>query len=141
MDTQGNTHLPSDLSLDAFDGFVDDTTGFAVVVSNNTCFLWSCATRDAGSATCYLFPNPEISLQGEEALTLLPSISLVPYGPTREPGLIACSATGEIRFWNSVATGLTGAEKYQLTQLTLSKNELVNRLYRCEVRFSALSIR
>jgi len=59
--------------------------------------------------------------------------SFVPYGAVREPGLVATSGQGEIRFWDSIGTGLSGAEHYHALQIDLAENEFVTGLSRYDV--------
>ncbi|TFY77168.1 hypothetical protein EWM64_g6840, partial [Hericium alpestre] len=61
-----------------------------------------------------------------------PFHAFVPYGITREPGLILISASGDIRFWDSISIGLAGGEHFQKTQLELEAGENVTSLTRSD---------
>lgn len=63
----------------------------------------------------------------------VPFASLLPFGVNREPGLILVSSSGEVRFWDSIGTGLAGAERFSTTRIALSENETVNGLERVDV--------
>jgi nuclear pore complex protein Nup133 len=63
-----------------------------------------------------------------------PLYAFVPYGSSREPGLILASQSGEIWFWNNIGVGLAGGEQYSKILLELQSNENVNSLTRLDVR-------
>jgi hypothetical protein len=102
--------------------------------------VWNCSVRGGGSSTCYIFPNPEPSSSTSKIPSAPPMASLVPRGASREPGLILCSAAGEIRFWSNIATGLTGGEHFQAANISLSTSEVIVQLCRCEVRNMAIKL-
>jgi nuclear pore complex protein Nup133 len=60
----------------------------------------------------------------------VPFASLLPFGASREPGLILVSSSGEVRFWDSIGTGLAGAERFSTTRIALAENESVNGVER-----------
>lgn len=62
-----------------------------------------------------------------------PYHALVPYGPSREPGLILLSARGEIRFWDSIGIGLAGGDHYSSTVLDLVGLEYISNFIRADV--------
>ncbi|KAG8948275.1 hypothetical protein FRC04_009913 [Tulasnella sp. 424] len=119
-----------DFQAEAYAGGIDHETGFGYVVSPSTCFAWNATTTHSLYPTCYIFPMPPATSTLGNLLT--PFASFVPYGTTREPGLIVASGTGELRFWDSVDTGLAGAENYTGTQLDLVTDEYLTGLYRYE---------
>lgn len=124
-------------------------TGFALVATSQTCFVWqhtqvrSCVlflpcirrsdTFQAVSVipTCYIFSCPE------DASFSAPFHAFVPYGHSREPGLILLSPSGEIRFWDSIGIGLAGGEHYFKSQLGIESGEFATTLARSDVRASA----
>ncbi|EEB97983.1 hypothetical protein MPER_02593, partial [Moniliophthora perniciosa FA553] len=110
-----------------YSGEIDTGTGFALITSAQTCYVWQHALALKGTPTCYIFPCPWDYNQTEP-----PFHSLVPYGAGREPGLILLSATGEIRFWDSIGIGLAGGDKYNTTHLGLTSEELVTYLIRVD---------
>ncbi|KAG9005375.1 hypothetical protein FRB90_010415 [Tulasnella sp. 427] len=119
-----------DFQAEAYAGGIDHDTGFGYIVSPSTCFVWNATTAHSLYPTCYMFPMPSIATSSGNLLT--PFASLVPYGTTREPGLIVASGEGELRFWDSVDTGLAGAEHFTSVQLDLVTAEFVTGLYRYE---------
>lgn len=62
-----------------------------------------------------------------------PFHALVPNGPTREPGLILMTSGGQIRFWQSLASGLAGGEHWIPASLELQEQEQVTTLTRADV--------
>jgi hypothetical protein len=78
-----------------------------------------------GTPACYIFSCPM-----ENAC---PYHALVPYGPSREPGLILLSTRGEIRFWDSIGIGLAGGEHYSVTFLDLIGSEYISNFIRADV--------
>lgn len=78
-----------------------------------------------------MFPVPSPYPSGP--YLTVPFASLLPFGASREPGLILVSSTGEVRFWDSIGTGLAGAERFSTARITLSDNETVTGLERVDV--------
>ncbi|KZV86547.1 hypothetical protein EXIGLDRAFT_840672 [Exidia glandulosa HHB12029] len=125
--------VSADLYGDQFSGTVDALTGYALLVSPHTVFVWQPKATTRGSITCYLFPSPGLAPRSTAPTHLtLPVASLVHYGPLREPGLILISQTGELRFWESIGVGLSGAEGFVSNQLMLQSGEQVVALHRCD---------
>lgn len=62
-----------------------------------------------------------------------PLHGLIPYGPSREPGLILASAGGTIHFWDSLGMGLAGGERAFKVSLGLAQDERVTTLTRADV--------
>ncbi|KAF8654069.1 hypothetical protein AX16_003602 [Volvariella volvacea WC 439] len=114
----------ADFYRDAYAGDIDTLTGFALVASPRTCFVWQHVQAVKGTPTCYIFSCPQ-----DEANSP-PFHALVPYGPSREPGLILISPTGFIRLWDSIGIGLAGGENYTTSELELQDGELVTNLVR-----------
>jgi nuclear pore complex protein Nup133 len=78
-----------------------------------------------GIPTCYIFACPMENV--------CPYHALVPYGPSREPGLILLSVKGEIKFWDSIGIGLAGGEHYSSTFLDLVGSEYISNFIRADV--------
>jgi nuclear pore complex protein Nup133 len=110
-----------------------------------TCFVWQhaqvryglhlladclkfVAQAVKGTPTCYIFSCPQ-----DEDQPGLPLHCLIPYGATREPGLILISTSGTIRVWGSIAIGLAGGEHYSTIQLSLPNDEHITNLVRADV--------
>ncbi|KII88453.1 hypothetical protein PLICRDRAFT_110437 [Plicaturopsis crispa FD-325 SS-3] len=114
----------ADFYGDDYTGAIDTLTGFALVASSQTCFVWQhaqashCALK--GTPTCYIFACPRASSTYQTA----PHHALVPYGAAgREPGLILISLEGEVRFWDSIGIGLAGGDHYVSSWLGLSTGD------------------
>jgi nuclear pore complex protein Nup133 len=75
-----------DFFRDAYVGDVDASTGFALVATPQACFVWQ-HTQE-----------------------------IVPYGGSREPGLILAFQSGEVWFWNNIGVGLASGEQYSNLQ-------------------------
>jgi nuclear pore complex protein Nup133 len=128
----GNFSLSSgvDFFRDAYVGDVDAGTGFALVATPQACFVWQHTQELSGVPTCYIFPCPADPSQAA------PLHAFVPYGSSREPGLILASPSGEVWFWNNIGVGLAGGEQYSKVLLELESNETSNSLTRLDVRTS-----
>jgi hypothetical protein len=109
-------------------GDVDASTGFALVATPQACFVWQHTQELVGIPTCYIFPCPADPSQAA------PLYAFVPYGGSREPGLILASQSGEVWFWNNIGVGLAGGEQYSKILLEMQSNEIVNSLTRLDVR-------
>jgi nuclear pore complex protein Nup133 len=128
-------HLPAevkhvlrnaDFFRDAYVGDVDAGTGFALVATPQACFVWQHTQELSGIPTCYIFPCPADPSQAA------PLHAFVPYGSSREPGLILASPSGELWFWNNIGVGLAGGEQYSKVLLELESNETINSLTRLD---------
>ncbi|KAJ6630853.1 hypothetical protein B0H10DRAFT_2160229 [Mycena sp. CBHHK59/15] len=124
----------ADFYSDAYTGAVDTLTGFALVASSQTCFVWQHAQAVKGTPTCYIFSCP----QDYDRINP-PFHELVPYASSREPGLILVSPPGEVRFWDSIGIGLAGGQNYTTTDLGLSSDEVVTNLIRADPQTYILS--
>lgn len=114
----------ADFCKTPYTGEIDTTTGFALVASAQTCFVWQHAQAIKGTPTCYIFACPQDTHQN---LPLdrrnSPFHALVPHGSSREPGLILISSTGQIRFWDSISIGLAGGDRYDISSLDLADED------------------
>ncbi|KAI9466341.1 hypothetical protein BJY52DRAFT_1367647 [Lactarius psammicola] len=128
-------HLPAevkhvlrnaDFFRDAYVGDVDAGTGFALVATPQACFVWQHTQELSGIPTCYIFPCPADPSQAA------PLHAFVPYGSSREPGLILASPSGEVWFWNNIGVGLAGGEQYSKILLELESNEIISSLTRLD---------
>ncbi|KAJ7046830.1 hypothetical protein C8F04DRAFT_1227029 [Mycena alexandri] len=124
----------ADFYADAYSGVIDTLTGFALVASGQTCFVWQHAQAVKGTPTCYIFSCPH-----DHDRSNPPFHELVPYTSAREPGLILVSLSGEIRFWDSIGIGLAGGQNYSTTDLGLSTDEVVTNLLRVDPQTYILS--
>ncbi|KAH9856929.1 Non-repetitive/WGA-negative nucleoporin C-terminal-domain-containing protein [Lenzites betulinus] len=119
----------ADFYRDAYTGDVDTLTGFAVVASLRTCFVWKYSQALTGTPTCYIFGCPKEPYPPPMAT---PFHALVPFGAQREPGLIVCSNIGQIRFWDSIGMGLAGGDNFSFSLLELVEGENVTNLVRAD---------
>ncbi|OCH94941.1 hypothetical protein OBBRIDRAFT_788678 [Obba rivulosa] len=119
----------ADFNRDAYSGDVDPLTGFALVASAETCFVWNYSQALTGTPTCYIFVCPQ---DVEPTSMATPLHALVPYGPSREPGLILISPAGNVRFWDNIAMGLAGGDNGLGLSLDLNGSEKVTTLTRSD---------
>ncbi|KAJ7111560.1 hypothetical protein C8R43DRAFT_1091558 [Mycena crocata] len=117
----------ADFYADAYTGMIDTVTGFALVASGQTCFVWQHAQAVKSTPTCYIFSCPQ-----DYESSSPPFHELVPYTSAREPGLILVSVSGQIRFWDSIGIGLAGGQNYTTSDLGLSSDEVVTNLVRAD---------
>ncbi|TFY72665.1 hypothetical protein EVG20_g323 [Dentipellis fragilis] len=132
-----HAHLPpevkqvlraADFFRDAYTGDIDTMTGFALVATSQTCFVWQHSQALSSVPTCYIFPCPVDRSQ------TAPFHAFVPYGVSREPGLVLVSSSGEIRFWDSISIGLAGGEPFSRSQLELEAGETASSLSRSDLQ-------
>ncbi|KAI0362165.1 hypothetical protein OH77DRAFT_1515456 [Trametes cingulata] len=121
----------ADFYRDAYTGDVDTVTGFAVVASLHTCFVWKYSQALTGTPTCYIFGCPR---EANPPPMATPFHALVPFGSQREPGLIICSNVGQIRFWDSIGMGLAGGDNFSFSTLGLEEGENVTSLVRADLQ-------
>ncbi|KAI0831351.1 hypothetical protein BC628DRAFT_1311430 [Trametes gibbosa] len=119
----------ADFYRDAYTGDVDTLTGFAVVASLRTCFVWKYSQALTGTPTCYIFSCPR---EADPPPMATPFHALVPFGLQREPGLIVCSNIGQVRFWDSIGMGLAGGDNFSSSLLPLAQSENVTNLVRAD---------
>ncbi|KAF8921233.1 hypothetical protein CPB85DRAFT_1428242 [Mucidula mucida] len=113
----------------AYTGGIDTSTGFALVASAETCFIWQHSQAVKGIPTCYIFSCPRDYDQ-----MAAPLHGLIPYSTSREPGLILMSPSGQIRLWDSISIGLAGGDHFSSSSLTLSSDEYVTNLLRVDAQ-------
>ncbi|KAG6851014.1 hypothetical protein H0H93_004501 [Arthromyces matolae] len=119
----------ADFFRDPYTGDIDTLTGFALVASVQTCFVWQHAQALKGTPTCYIFSCPPQPYQSQP-----PFHALIPHNTLREPGLILLSLDGTIRFWDSIGIGLAGGDHYTTTQLGINSDESVTNLLRSDAQ-------
>ncbi|TFK29976.1 methyltransferase type 11 [Coprinopsis marcescibilis] len=117
----------SDFYKTSYMGGIDTTTGFAVVASSRTCFVWQHSQAIKGVPTCYIFHCPT-----ETDNVHPPFHVLVPKGISEEPGLVLLSHSGQIRFWESIGIGLAGGDNFATMYLELGEEEHVTNLERVD---------
>ncbi|KAF7294905.1 Methyltransferase type 11 [Mycena indigotica] len=124
----------ADFFAEAYTGAIDTETGFALVASVQTCFVWQHVQALKGIPTCYIFACPQ-----DENSSTPPFHGLVPYTSAREPGLMLVSVSGEIRFWDSIGIGLAGGQNYSTNQLEMADDDEVTNLIRADPQTYILS--
>ncbi|KAI8926938.1 hypothetical protein BC831DRAFT_454417 [Entophlyctis helioformis] len=79
---------------------VDQASGHAAIATPDCIFVWSYLRNTSFSMQCTQFPIPSAAGSHQHAL-----IAFVPQttGGSRQPGLIACTADGSVRYWENVA--------------------------------------
>lgn len=132
---QSNFSLLLDFLVESYTGCVDITSGYTLVASAKTCFLWSHATLrpTSPSPTCYILPCPPPSPGHPNVASPAPHHAIVPSrSRSIEPGLILVSPTGATRFWPSISSGLSGGGTFEAVDIPLEaiKEEYVS----CVVR-------
>ncbi|KAK0193758.1 Non-repetitive/WGA-negative nucleoporin C-terminal-domain-containing protein [Armillaria mellea] len=108
----------ADFYGDAYTGGIDTLTGFALVASKQTCYVWQHSQAIRGTPTCYIFRCPEDNEQ-----TSPPFYSLIPYNSY---------STAQIRMWVSIGIGLAGGDHFSSVTLGLSPDEFVTNLVRVD---------
>ncbi|EMD38365.1 hypothetical protein CERSUDRAFT_113529 [Gelatoporia subvermispora B] len=119
----------ADFNRDAYSGDVDPLTGFALVASAETCFVWNYNQALTGTPTCYIFVCPQ---DVDPTAMATPLHALVPYGSSREPGLVLISPSGNVRFWDNIGMGLAGGDNGLSLSLNLNDSEIVTTLTRSD---------
>ena len=124
-----------DFLAESYVGGIDNTSGYTLIASARTCYVWPHATLkpSSPSPTCYILPCPPPSAAHPSATLQAPHYALVPSRTrTVEPGLILISTTGAARFWPSISSGLSGGGVFDSIQIPLdaSGEEYVSCLAR-----------
>ncbi|GMK59789.1 hypothetical protein CspeluHIS016_0900060 [Cutaneotrichosporon spelunceum] len=104
----------ADFILHTVAGQLDTSSGFALVSGPDSCMAWK-YTKQASNTTVSVFPAPQPTRS--HMATVPPALAAF-YGST-EPGLILISATGEVRFWESMGLALHNVQRFQSLQLDL----------------------
>lgn len=113
---------------------LDTQTGFAHLVTQDKCFVWSFLSRGFDYPTCYSFANPTSSSSSSSmTVSYLDTAfsALVPRPNNREPGLIVVTAAGALRFCESVASLTTASERFNQLTVPIGSGETVTALHRC----------
>ncbi|KAF8136731.1 hypothetical protein EV363DRAFT_1395817 [Boletus edulis] len=131
----------TDFLVESYTGCVDITSGYTLVASAKTCFLWSHASLKptSPSPTCYILPCPPSSPTHTNITSLAPHHAIVPSrSRSIEPGLILVSPTGATRFWPSISSGLSGGGTFEAADLPLGAAE--EEYVSCVVRTDLASL-
>ncbi|KAJ2553237.1 hypothetical protein EV175_003013 [Coemansia sp. RSA 1933] len=92
-------------------------SGFAFVATPTTCLVWpyNHPTASADSVYKLSMPDPQ-----SVAIFEAPVVALVSAGERQsDVGLLSCSATGEIRYWDRVVFGLGGTDRFYTRNLEI----------------------
>lgn len=124
-----------DFLAESYVGGIDNTSGYTLIASARTCYVWPHATLkpSSPSPTCYILPCPPPSAAHPSATPQAPHYAIVPSRTrTVEPGLILISTTGTARFWPSISSGLSGGGVFDSIEIPLdaSGEEYVSCLAR-----------
>ncbi|KAG2357680.1 hypothetical protein BDR07DRAFT_1490402 [Suillus spraguei] len=117
----------TDFYSQSWTGAVDAITGYAIAASSNTCFVW----HHPKPTTCYILPCPPSS-QDYAQPPSAPLHALVPSRSRSEPGLVLLSIRGDIRFWDSITSGLAGGGSFESINLELGEGEYTSGLLRVD---------
>ncbi|KIM58886.1 hypothetical protein SCLCIDRAFT_127429 [Scleroderma citrinum Foug A] len=125
----------ADFLAESYVGGIDNTSGYTLIASARTCYVWPHATLkpSSPSPTCYILPCPPPSAAHPSATPQAPHYAIVPSRTrTVEPGLILISTTGTARFWPSISSGLSGGGVFDSIEIPLdaSGEEYVSCLAR-----------
>ncbi|KAL7420109.1 hypothetical protein Q5752_005074 [Cryptotrichosporon argae] len=121
----------ADFIVQSVEGQIDLASGFALVSSPTVCAAWSFAKR-THSPTVYAFPPPvPTRTPHNSSPPPLASFFAGPNAGAGEPGLVLVSATGEIRFWESMSLALANVERYQVLEVPLGE-DFVERLWKAD---------
>ncbi|KAJ2465048.1 hypothetical protein EV174_006719, partial [Coemansia sp. RSA 2320] len=92
---------------------VSDELRFAFAATTATCLVWALD----GAAAVYRLAMPDAA---SAAPADAPAVALVPGADLRgDVGLVACSSSGHVRYWERVVFGLGGAEQFRSAELLL----------------------
>ncbi|KAI6103387.1 hypothetical protein F5141DRAFT_205422 [Pisolithus sp. B1] len=127
----------ADFLTESYVGGIDSASGYTLVASVRTCYVWAHATLKptSPSPTCYILPCPPPSIDHPTTTFQAPYFALVPSRARAvEPGLILVSPTGVARFWPSISSGLSGGGAFESVQIPLdvAEDEYVSRLTRID---------
>ncbi|KAJ1661702.1 hypothetical protein EV178_006460 [Coemansia sp. RSA 1646] len=92
-------------------------SGFAFVATPTTCLVWSYSRSTSSMDSVYklAMPDPQSS-----AIYEAPVVALAGTGERQsDVGLLSCSATGEVRYWDRVVFGLGGTDRFYSKSLEL----------------------
>ncbi|KAJ2666490.1 hypothetical protein IW148_000978 [Coemansia sp. RSA 1199] len=92
-------------------------SSFAFVATPTTCLVWSydSASSVMGGVYRLAMPDPDDATDFAAPLVALVSVGEV----QSDVGVLACSATGQLRFWDRVAFGLGGTDRFHSRDLDL----------------------
>ncbi|RUS33426.1 hypothetical protein BC938DRAFT_471758 [Jimgerdemannia flammicorona] len=131
----------------AYGARVDPTIGYALVWTKSHAFVWFYQRVSPPSfsllalsslhlhpiplsqhavptlPTCFIFPLPQITVPGKPIPPLPLVVIVPPLDRNREPGLIACSVDGEIRYWEAVSLALSSPDRFSSVRLYLNEGE------------------
>lgn len=117
----------ADFYSQSWTGAVDTITGYALAASSNTCFVW----HHTKPTTCYILPCPPPPRDYAQPPSA-PFHALVPSRSRSEPGLVLLSIRGDIRFWDSITSGLAGGGSFETINLELREGEYTSGLLRVD---------
>ncbi|ORX71162.1 hypothetical protein DL89DRAFT_120522 [Linderina pennispora] len=97
---------------------VSDEAKFAYVATPTVCLVWSYAGSGRAVNNVYQLAMPDPS---SATIFESPIISLVPSSAQQgDVGVIACTATGQLRYWDHIVFGLGGTERFHSKDLGLT---------------------
>ncbi|KAI8320104.1 hypothetical protein GQ54DRAFT_264164 [Martensiomyces pterosporus] len=97
---------------------LNDDAKFAFVATPTSCFVWSYAESKSPNSSVYKLAMPDTD---NATIYKTPVVALVPAGNLQsDVGVLACSTTGQIRYWDRVVFGLGGTERFHTKELSLA---------------------
>lgn len=147
----------SDGNTDLVKGVVDIASGYAMIATATGCKAWNyvkvclphCSSRSGAQAeavqrtnaspTCYTFPAGSDS--SSYSRSSHPVLADFFTGSGAEPGVVIVSPDGEIRVWENMSLGLGNLDRFQSAKLELGQDDLVDSLWKLDVRLSESSQR
>ncbi|KAJ2826533.1 hypothetical protein IWW50_002313, partial [Coemansia erecta] len=96
---------------------LSSASSFAFVATPTTCLVWSYDSTSSAMGGVYrlAMPDPDDAADFEAPLVALVSVGDV----QSDVGVLACSATGQLRYWDRVAFGLGGTDRFYNKELEL----------------------
>ncbi|RUS18554.1 hypothetical protein BC937DRAFT_88629 [Endogone sp. FLAS-F59071] len=122
----------ADFYQSAFAARVEPAHGYALVWTKSQALVWSYERSTPHTLpTCFIFPLSTVTFLPPQSQFVppLPLVALVPPSDsTHEPGLLASSPEGELRYWDAVSLALSSPDRYRGVRLYLNEGETVTAL-------------
>ncbi|RUS18555.1 hypothetical protein BC937DRAFT_88629 [Endogone sp. FLAS-F59071] len=124
--------MPPEVLESAFAARVEPAHGYALVWTKSQALVWSYERSTPHTLpTCFIFPLSTVTFLPPQSQFVppLPLVALVPPSDsTHEPGLLASSPEGELRYWDAVSLALSSPDRYRGVRLYLNEGETVTAL-------------
>lgn len=129
-----DTLSEADIYIDAFQGHLDVSTGYACVLSRTQCFVWNYSSRGIGTGapTCFVFPVPEYASSSMSAVVDLSMACFLGRGAGREPALLLVAPDGQTCLWEGISSSLTRQDRAQRITAPLNSGETIVQMERVD---------